>query len=202
MTNFNPLYDTLSAPGIVAGYWDAKPPAQIDLVADYTLNNIAMRSSTSSGALAVKMNQLDNIYIKNAGVFCNFADGLLFTPTTRLYLNIGFDIVAAAPTYPMGKLWIPIPALNVMFDVNRFLPSWDASAVLKSWFADAANFDPAVDKIYIWSKITTENAAGGKFATGAVNPDLADDGTNLPLGCTGIRFDAIATAQHMFELTA
>ena len=92
MANFNPLYDTLSAQGIIAQAWHAKPPAPLALATDYTINKVKMKASTTTGALSTVMNPLDNLYVKNAGIFCNFADGLLFTQATDLYLAIGFDI--------------------------------------------------------------------------------------------------------------
>jgi hypothetical protein len=91
-----------------------------------------------------------------------------------------------------------------MFDVNRFLPSYDTgSTVRKSWFANAANFNPVTQEIYVWAYIVGGSGAGSDgLATGAINPDLAADATALPVGSTGLRMDGVCTVNHMFEMTA
>lgn len=178
--------DSLSALAVIAEDWVAKPPAVLDLPTDYTINKVVMLGNLSGAGIPTgAVNVLDQLWVAQVGVFCNFADGLIFMPDTDMYAQIGYTVDGA--TFLGDKLWVRIPTLNTMYECNRFLPG-------KALVA-------AGDTLRVLATMSGAGAATGKFATGAVNPDLADDGTG-PVGASGLRFDVVMTVKHSYEFTA
>lgn len=185
MTYANFKLDTVTALGIIAEDWDAKPPTKLDIAgAGYTITPKVAIGSNIAGSAADTMNVLDQAFVKSMGIFCNFADGLIFDDDTNLYAIIGYTIDGA--TYLGAKLWVRIAALNVMFAVNRFLPEKSSVA--------------AGNTLKLLATISGSNPATGKFGTGSINPDLADAGAHVA-GEMPLRFDIVAEIEHSYDLT-
>lgn len=166
----------------LAAIWTHKPPALLDLTADYTLLKSVMTGTAPLGVSASTLNILDQIMVRRVAVFCNFADGLLFTPTTLLAISIGYTLDGV--NYLGGtQLFVEITALNTWVEVNQFLPHKDLVTVAPRLLCsiEEIGYTPS-------------------FATGPINPDLAEDATSLPLGSTGIKFDIMLEADHSFDL--
>lgn len=178
--------DQMVALGVIAQAWPAKPPAVLDLAAvQITITPKKMPFlSTSAGLLAEYMDERDQIYVKEAGIYCNFADGLLYLPDTDIYLNLGYSTDGA--TFTGGRMWIRVPILNTLQPVGRFLP--DKAHIVTG------------DHVRLLGNIAVGGVNTGKFATGAINPDLAATVTGLPAGCAGLRFDVIMTVAHSYDM--
>lgn len=187
MTYKNYKLDTVTALGVIAQNWFAKPPAKIDIAVNYTTTSRVMNCASVSGSVTNKINVLDQVFVKNIGVFVNFADGLLWDDDTDFYATIGYTTDGA--TYVDGgavNLRVRIAAFNTMFPANRFLPG-------KSFVA-------AGDNLRLLGSLNAAGAAAAKLGTGSINPDLADTGASAA-GEMPLRFDIVAEIEHSYEVT-
>jgi hypothetical protein len=96
--------------------WPAKPPANLTFAA---LTPVPVVCYATEGIASNLMDIKDQAYLLRAGIFCDFADGIIKMNDGIFTLRVGAGESTVTPVFSLGSRDYRIPALNTMFEINE-----------------------------------------------------------------------------------